>query len=59
MARQFGAAGYVATSMRGEELPDDYICPICKRSASDFEKVINIETNKDEENYGNKEKHIT
>ena len=23
----------------GEELPDDYICPICKHPASDFEKV--------------------
>lgn len=25
----------------GEELPDDYICPICKHPASDFEKVTN------------------
>ena len=24
----------------GEELPADYICPICKHPASDFEKVI-------------------
>ncbi|MGN0316555.1 MAG: flavin reductase [Lachnospira sp.] len=24
----------------GEELPDDFICPLCKHSASDFEKVI-------------------
>ncbi len=24
----------------GEELPDDYICPICKHPASDFEKVV-------------------
>ena len=24
----------------GEELPEDYICPICKHPASDFEKVI-------------------
>ena len=23
----------------GEELPDDFICPICKHPASDFEKV--------------------
>lgn len=23
----------------GEELPEDFICPICKHSASDFEKV--------------------
>ncbi len=24
----------------GEELPDDFICPLCKHPASDFEKVI-------------------
>lgn len=24
----------------GEELPEDFICPICKHPASDFEKVI-------------------
>lgn len=24
----------------GEELPEDYICPVCKHPASDFEKVI-------------------
>ena len=24
----------------GEELPEDYICPICKHPASDFEKVF-------------------
>ena len=24
----------------GEELPDDYICPLCKHPASDFEKVV-------------------
>lgn len=24
----------------GEELPEDYICPLCKHPASDFEKVI-------------------
>lgn len=24
----------------GEELPEDYICPICKHPAADFEKVI-------------------
>ena len=24
----------------GEELPEDYICPLCKHSAADFEKVI-------------------
>jgi len=23
----------------GEELPDDFICPVCKHPASDFEKV--------------------
>ena len=26
----------------GEELPDDFICPICKHTAADFEKVTNI-----------------
>lgn len=25
----------------GEELPDDFICPLCKHPASDFEKVTN------------------
>lgn len=25
---------------KGEELPSDYICPICKHPASDFEKVV-------------------
>ncbi len=29
--------GYV---YEGEELPADYICPLCKHPASDFEKVI-------------------
>lgn len=24
----------------GEPLPDDYICPICKHPASDFEKIV-------------------
>ena len=24
----------------GEELPEDFICPLCKHPASDFEKVI-------------------
>jgi len=24
----------------GEKLPEDFICPICKHPASDFEKVI-------------------
>ena len=24
----------------GEELPDDFICPICKHPASDFERVV-------------------
>ena len=28
--------GYV---YEGEELPADYICPICKHGASDFEKI--------------------
>jgi flavin reductase (DIM6/NTAB) family NADH-FMN oxidoreductase RutF/rubredoxin len=24
----------------GEEIPDDFICPVCKHPASDFEKVV-------------------
>ena len=24
----------------GEELPDDFTCPLCKHPASDFEKVV-------------------
>ena len=28
--------GYI---YEGEELPADYICPLCKHPASDFEKV--------------------
>lgn len=24
----------------GEELPEDYICPLCKHPASDFEKIV-------------------
>ncbi|MDD6797697.1 MAG: ferritin family protein [Clostridia bacterium] len=27
----------------GEELPDDFICPLCKHPASDFEKVVKEE----------------
>ena len=30
--------GYV---YEGEELPEDFVCPICKHPAADFEKVIN------------------
>ena len=26
----------------GEELPEDFICPLCKHPATDFEKIINI-----------------
>lgn len=29
--------GYV---YEGEELPEDYICPLCKHPASDFEKIV-------------------
>lgn len=32
--------GYV---YEGETLPDDFICPICKHGAQDFEKIINDE----------------
>ena len=28
--------GYV---YEGDELPDDFICPLCKHPASDFEKI--------------------
>ena len=28
--------GYV---YEGEELPEDFVCPLCKHPASDFEKV--------------------
>ena len=37
--RQYGAVQYVAMNTRGEELPEDFICPICKHPASDFIKV--------------------
>lgn len=30
------ACGYI---YEGEELPEDFICPLCKHPASDFEKV--------------------
>ena len=26
----------------GEELPEDFICPLCKHPASDFEKIIKV-----------------
>lgn len=29
----------------GEELPEDFICPICKHPASDFEKIIKAKEN--------------
>ena len=31
---------YVTTKQFIEELPDDFICPLCKHPASDFEKVV-------------------
>lgn len=34
----------------GEELPEDFICPICKHPASDFEKVIKQTEDKDMSN---------
>ena len=34
----------------GEELPEDFICPLCKHSASDFEKVIKQTEDKDMSN---------
>ena len=24
----------------GEELPEDFVCPLCKHPASDFEKIV-------------------
>lgn len=40
----------------GEELPQDFICPLCKHPASDFEKVVinNISINKEETTMANK-----
>ena len=29
----------------GEEIPEDYICPLCKHPASDFEKIITVKEN--------------
>ena len=26
--------------MVGEELPEDFVCPLCKHPASDFEKIV-------------------
>ena len=34
----------------GEELPDDFICPTCKHTAADFEKVTNTSAAKVAEN---------
>ena len=34
----------------GEELPEDFICPLCKHPASDFEKVIKQTEDKDMSN---------
>lgn len=51
----------------GEELPEDFICPICKHPASDFEKIrmnlemnteVNMETNKQENPATNKEDNM-
>lgn len=30
----------------GEELPADFICPLCKHPASDFEKIVKVKENK-------------
>lgn len=35
----------------GEELPDDFVCPLCKHPASDFEKIV---INKEEKVMANK-----
>ena len=34
----------------GEQIPDDYICPICKHGAEDFEPVYTYLTNEEEAN---------
>ena len=38
-----GKKGYVCKVCgyvyEGDELPDDYVCPLCKHGASDFEKI--------------------
>ncbi len=39
--------GYI---YEGDELPADFICPLCKHPASDFEKVEAVEENKGENN---------
>ena len=38
--RPFGGVKSAGTKYVGEELPEDYICPICKHPASDFKKVV-------------------
>ena len=39
-----GKKGYVCKVCgyvyEGDELPDDYICPLCKHGAADFEKIV-------------------
>ena len=32
-------SGWVCKICEGENLPDDFICPLCKHPASDFEKI--------------------
>ena len=39
--------GYV---YKGENLPDDYVCPICKHPAADFEPIENKSTSKENNN---------
>ena len=38
-----GKKGYVCKICgyvyEGDELPDDFICPLCKHGAADFEKI--------------------
>ena len=29
----------IAAGTRFEDLPDDFVCPLCKHGASDFEKI--------------------
>ena len=40
----------------GEELPADFVCPLCKHPASDFEKIVKkVETTQNTENNANAE----
>lgn len=46
--------GYV---YEGDELPEDFVCPICKHGAADFEP-IEVQTSNNNEQISTKENHI-